>query len=127
LTALNKKELVGSDFCDLHKVSDCVNYDILLSKPEHYGIKGVANDVIKSYLLDRFQRVLVVPDSVKYYSKWESVRVGVPQGSILGPLLFLLYVNDLPNAINTVLEKLNRWLSSDLLLPNPENPICYNF
>jgi hypothetical protein len=112
---------------------------------EHYGIKGRANDVIKSYLLDRYQRVIVVSDSIKFYSKWEPVTVGVPQGSILGPLLFLLYVSDLPNAIsgvcnpvlfaddtsliitnsdtpkfekdiNIVLEKLNRWFSSNLLL-----------
>jgi hypothetical protein len=147
LTALIKKEFMSSIFCDLHKAFECVNYDTLLSKLKHYGIKGRANDVIKSYLLDRFQRVLVVSDSIKYYSKWESVTVGVPQGSILGPLLFLLYVNDLPNAvsdlskpvlfvddtsliitnpdtqrvgkdINAVLEKLNMWFSGILLLLN---------
>jgi hypothetical protein len=49
-----------------------VNHDMLLSKLEHYGIKERANDVIKSYLSDRFQRVLVVSDSIKYYSKWEA-------------------------------------------------------
>jgi hypothetical protein len=119
----------------------------LFSKLEHNGIKGRANDVIKSYLLDRFQRILFGSDSIKYYSKWESVTVGVPQGSILGPLLSLLYVNDLPNAIsdlskpvlfaddtsliitnpdterfekdiNTVLEELNKWFNSNLLLLN---------
>jgi hypothetical protein len=99
LTALNKKESVCGVFCDLHKAFDCGNYDNLLSKLEHMGLRE-ANDVIKSYLLDRFQRVLVVSDSIKYYSKWESVTVGVPQGSILGPLLFLLYHNGLPNAIS---------------------------
>jgi hypothetical protein len=49
---------------------------------EHYGIKGRANDVIKSYLLGRYQRVIVVSDSIKFYSKWEPVTVGVPQGSM---------------------------------------------
>jgi hypothetical protein len=78
LTALNKKESVCCVFCGLHKAVDSVNYDILLSKLEHYGIKGRENNVIKSYLLDRFQRVLVVSDSIKYYSKWEPINVGVP-------------------------------------------------
>jgi hypothetical protein len=147
VTALNKKESVCGVFCDLHKAFDSVNYDILLSKLEHYRVKGRANDVIKSYLLDRFQIVLVDSDSIKYYSKWESVTVGVPQGSLLGPLLFHLHVNDLPNAIsdlskpvlfaddtsliitnpdtqrfekdiNTVLEKSNKWFNSNLLLLN---------
>jgi hypothetical protein len=147
LTVLNKKESMCSVFCDLHKAFDRVNYDSLPSKMEHYGIKGRANDVIKFYLLDRSQRVLIVSDSIKYYSKWELVTFGVPQGSILGSLLFLLYVNDLPNAIsdlpkpvlfaddtsliitnpdtqsfekdiNTVLEKLNKWFNSNLLLLN---------
>jgi hypothetical protein len=76
LFALNKKELVSGVFCDLHKTFDCVNYDILLSKMEHYEIKGKAHTIIKSYLLDR---VVVVSDSIKYYSKWEPVIVGVPQ------------------------------------------------
>ena len=75
LTALNKKEFVGDVFCDLHKAFHCVNYNILLSKLEHYEIKGRANDVIKSYLLDRYQRVIVVPDSFKFYSKWEPVTI----------------------------------------------------
>jgi hypothetical protein len=57
LTALNKKESVCGVFCDFHKAFDSVSYDILLSKLEHYGIKGKANDVIKFYLLDGFQRV----------------------------------------------------------------------
>jgi hypothetical protein len=146
LTALNKKEFVGGVFCDLHKVFDSVNYDILLSKLEYYGIKGRAKDLIKSYLLDRYQRVLIAADSTKFYSKWEPV-IGVPQGSILGPLLFLLYVNDLPDVIsdvsnpvffaddrsliitnsniprfekdiNKVLGRLNRWFSSNSLLIN---------
>jgi len=59
LTALNNQELVGGIFCDLYKAFDCVNHDTLLSKIEFYGISGKANNLIKSYLQDRYQRVLV--------------------------------------------------------------------
>jgi hypothetical protein len=66
LTALNNKMVVGGVFCNLHKVFECVNYDILLSQMEFYGISGKANNLIKSYLQHRYQRVLVDLDSIKY-------------------------------------------------------------
>jgi len=97
LTALSNKLLADGIFCGLHKAFDFVNHDILPSKMEFYGISGKANNLIKSYLQDRYQRVLVDLDSKKYYSEWESVTDGVPQGSLLGTLLFLLYINIVPN------------------------------
>jgi len=94
---MNNTHIVGGIFCDLNKAFDHLNHKILLSKLEHYGIRGTFGALIKSYLTEKYQRI-VLKDKTNTinYSNWELVKHGVPQGSILGPLFFLLYVIDLP-------------------------------
>ena len=81
-------------FIDLSKAFDTVNHNILVSKLNHYGIKNNNLKWLSDYLSNRKQCVTIDDE----LSNLEKINCGVPQGSILGPLLFLIYINDIYNA-----------------------------
>ena len=101
LTAMNNNQIVGGIFCDLQKAFDCVNHKTLLEKLELYGVEGKFKAPIESYLAGRYQKAALdnATDN-NNSSNWKMIKCGVPQGSILGLLFFLIYICNLPTLIN---------------------------
>ena len=147
----NSQNAIGV-FCDLSKAFDCVHHATLLRKLRHYGVQNEALNVIDSYLSNRFQCVDV--NGAK--SSRLPVQLGVPQGSILGPFLFLVYINDLPyflkgicdvvlfaddtslifkvdrnrqvfDDVNSALSMVTDWFTSNNLVLNAKKTKCIKF
>ena len=94
--SINEKQLSISTFVDFSKAFDTVNHEILLEKLNHLRIRNDSLFWVKSYLSNRQQRTMIN----NVYSDNGKIECGVPQGSTLGPLIFLVYINDLRNCLN---------------------------
>ena len=139
-------------FIDLKKAFDTVDHDIMVNKLHHYGFRGIIHDWFASYLKNRLQTTQIG----QHVSSKAMIICGVPQGSVIGPLLFLLYINDihqclskfrfflfpdvtnplyidknlktLEKAVNVKLRNFFDWLTSNkLTLNDKKNPTLYRF
>ena len=158
ITLLERGEYPTGIYIDLSRAFDCVDYKLLIAKLERYGIRGVASGWFESYLHGRRQCVKIRhtdrASTCTFISKSEPVCMGVPQGSILGPFLFVLFINDLVGRVdvpifmyaddttalvdkspifsmeercNETLRQLSEWFAENKLVVNPRKTMCVRF
>ena len=117
--SLDNKEFTMGLYLDLSKAFDTVNHEILLNKLEHYGVRGYVNKWFKSYLTNRKQFVQVNNTN----SKLLEISIGIPQGSALVPLLFLIYMNDISTSIIDQSAKLMLFSDDTNIFLSGKNPV----
>ena len=115
----NKQSAVGV-FLDLSKAFDTLDHSILLYKLRHYGFRGISEKLIENYLMNRTQYVVIN----SHKSEMNTIKCGIPQGSILGPLLFILYINDIKSA-SSILKFIQ--FADDTSLFFSHNDVSYIF
>ena len=104
IKGIENHEKTSCIFLDFAKAFDSVNHEILLKKLDHYGLRGIGLEWFQSYLTNRFQAV----NLGRYLSEFQTITCRTPQGSVLGALLFLIYIND----ISTLFKK-RLWFSCE--------------
>lgn len=151
-SSMDQNEVPIGIFLDLSKAFDVIDHNILLSKLPSYGIRGIALDWLTSYLKQRYQCVEIPywNEGTLFTHLSDSLPIahGVPQGSILGPILFLLYVNDMPSSIrngrtvlfaddtnilcnketvNSIISDASKWFSNNKLIVNEGKTVSMQF
>ena len=122
LNNIDQGRVTASIFLDLKKAFDTVNHDLLISKLKSYGINGNALKWFHSYLSNRSQAVNINST----LSNFKKINIGVPQGSILGPLLFILFVNSLPETVNSNCKCVMYADDTTLLLSSSDPTVLQN-
>ena len=114
---IEKGSLVAGIYLDLSKAFDCVDHEILLHKLHHYGIRGSMHRWIRDYLSNRKQFTYVNDTA----SSSQTVNIGVPQGSVLGPLFFIIYVNDISAATGS--DQVRLFADDSNIFVSDKNPV----
>jgi hypothetical protein len=123
LNHINERYKVMGIFCDLSKAFDIINHEKLIKKCQLLGIRGVALNWMKTYLAQRHQKVAFQNNGKIHLSTPQKVVTGVPQGSVLGPILFLIFINDLPLNLGSSVQKNCIIFADDVSIVTPGKTI----